>query len=127
VTNCSAAAAQALELAEGGFRAIKVRLGYPTIAADIAVVRAVRRAVGDAMTLMSDYNQALSPAEAEQRARALDAEGLAWIEEPVRFDDYAGCARVAAAVTSCPPASNSIDTSCPAFSFFWVSWRHDLK
>ena len=94
------AAAQALELAEGGFRAIKVRLGYPAIAADIAVVRAVRRAVGDAMTLMSDYNQALSPAEAEQRARALDAEGLAWIEEPVRFDDYAGCARVAAAAAT---------------------------
>jgi mandelate racemase len=49
---------------------------------------------------MSDYNQALSPAEAESRARVLDAEGLAWIEEPVRFDDYAGCARVAAAAAT---------------------------
>ena len=94
------AAAQALELGEGGFRAIKVRLGYPTIAEDVAVLRAVRRAVGAGMTLMSDYNQALSPAEAESRARALDAEGLAWIEEPVRFDDYAGCARVAAAAAT---------------------------
>jgi mandelate racemase len=90
------AAAQAIELLEGGFRGIKIRLGYPTVAEDIAAVRAVRRAIGDSTALMSDYNQALVPAEAEQRARALDGEGLAWIEEPVRFDDYAGCARVAA-------------------------------
>jgi mandelate racemase len=94
------AAAEAVELAAPGFKAIKVRLGYPTLAEDVAVVRAVRRAVGDAMILMSDYNQALLPPEAEARARALDAEGLAWIEEPVRFDDYAGCARVAAAVAT---------------------------
>jgi mandelate racemase len=90
------AAAQALELAEGGFKAMKIRLGYPTLAEDVAAVRAV----GDAMTLMSDYNQALSPAEAEQRARMLDGERLAWIEEPVRFDDYAGCARIAAAAAT---------------------------
>jgi mandelate racemase len=94
------AAAEAVELAAPGFKAIKVRLGYPTIAEDVAVVRAVRRAVGDAVILMSDYNQALLPPEAEARARALDAEGLAWIEEPVRFDDYAGCARVAAAAAT---------------------------
>jgi len=91
------AAAEAAELAAPGFKAIKVRLGYPTLAEDVAVVRAVRRAAGEGMILMSDYNQALSPPEAERRARALDDEQLAWIEEPVRFDDYAGCARVAAA------------------------------
>jgi mandelate racemase len=94
------AAAQAVELLEHGFQAIKVRLGYPTIAEDVAAVRAVRRAIGGSVALMSDYNQALLPPEAEQRARALDAEGLAWIEEPVRFDDYAGCARVAAAAAT---------------------------
>jgi mandelate racemase len=93
-------AAQAVELLEHGFQAIKVRLGYPTIAEDVAAVRAARRAIGDAVALMSDYNQALLPPEAERRARALDGEGLAWIEEPVRFDDYAGCARVAAAVAT---------------------------
>jgi mandelate racemase len=94
------AAAEAIELAAPDFKAIKVRLGYPTIAEDVAVVRAVRRAVGDAMILMSDYNQALAPPAAEARARALDAEGLAWIEEPVRADDYSGCARVAAAAAT---------------------------
>ena len=49
---------------------------------------------------MSDYNQLLLPPEAVCRARALDGEGLAWIEEPVRADDYAGCARVAAAAAT---------------------------
>ncbi len=93
------AAKEAVELA-AGFTAIKVRLGYPTLAEDLAVVRAVRRAVGESMILMSDYNQFLLPPEAEARSRALDGEGLAWIEEPVRYDDYAGCARVAAAVAT---------------------------
>ena len=36
--------------------------------------------------------------EAIRRGRALDDEGLYWIEEPVRHDDYAGCARVADAL-----------------------------
>jgi mandelate racemase len=44
--------------------------------------------------IMADYNQALTVAEALQRCRALDSEGLAWIEEPIRHDDYAGCATV---------------------------------
>jgi mandelate racemase len=39
---------------------------------------------------MVDYNQALSVDEALRRGRALDGEGLAWIEEPIRHDDYRG-------------------------------------
>jgi mandelate racemase len=88
-------AREAVELLEGGFRAMKVRLGYPTLAEDIAAVRAVRQAVGDSITLMSDYNQGLSPTEALVRGRALDDEGLYWIEEPIRADDYVGNALIA--------------------------------
>lgn len=91
------AGAEAAELVDEGFTAIKVRLGYADAAADVAVVRAVRDAVPDDTVLMSDYNQSLSVAEAAARARALDGEGLAWIEEPVRFDDYKGHATVRAA------------------------------
>jgi mandelate racemase len=92
-----AAAREAVELREGGFTAIKVRLGYPTVEEDLAVVRAVRQAVGPSVRLMSDYNQNLAVPEAVRRASALDAEGLEWIEEPVRADDYEGCAEVARA------------------------------
>ena len=52
---------EAARLAEG-FRAIKVRLGYPDATADVEVVRAIRREIGDGVLLMSDYNQSLSVA-----------------------------------------------------------------
>ncbi len=54
-------------------------------------MRCARR-VGDAIAMMVDYNQALSLAEALERGRALDGEGIYWLEEPIRHDDYAGYA-----------------------------------
>jgi mandelate racemase len=89
------AADEAVELLAGGFRAVKLRLGYPTLAADLATVRAVRQRLPDGVSLMADFNQALTLAEARHRGRALDDEGLYWIEEPIRHDDYVGCATIA--------------------------------
>jgi mandelate racemase len=90
-----AAAAEAQELVAEGFRAIKMRLGRPSGDDDLAAVRAVRAAIGPDVALMSDYNQALSANAARERCRQLDDEGLAWIEEPVRHDDYATSAELA--------------------------------
>ncbi len=90
-----AAADEAEKLLERGFRAVKLRLGYPTLEADLAAVRAVRRRLPEAIALMVDFNQALSLEEALKRGRAMDGEGLAWIEEPIRHDDYRGCAELA--------------------------------
>jgi mandelate racemase len=87
-------AAEAVELLEFGFTAIKLRLGYPTLEEDVAVTRAVMRAVPRGTIVMCDYNQALSVPEAIRRGHALDGEGLYWIEEPTRADDYAGNARI---------------------------------
>jgi mandelate racemase len=84
--------------AERHFQAIKIKIGYPTFAEDLAVIRAVRAALPTECALMVDYNQALSVTEAIRRCHALDDEGLAWIEEPVRCDDLAGHARVAEAI-----------------------------
>jgi mandelate racemase len=83
-----AAADEAEKLLEGGFRAVKLRLGYPALAADLAAVRAVRKRLPDDVELMVDFNQALSVAEALERGRAIDSEGIAWIEEPIRHDDF---------------------------------------
>jgi len=88
------AADEARELVAPGFAALKIRLGYPELGADVEVVRAVRGSVGEDIHLMADYNQALSVAEARRRTSALDEEGLYWIEEPVRADDYSGHAQV---------------------------------
>jgi mandelate racemase len=90
-----ACADEAEQLLDGGFRGIKLRLGYPTLAEDLAAVRAVRKRVPGEIAIMTDYNQALSVDEALNRGRALDTEGLAWIEEPIRHDDYPGCAAIA--------------------------------
>ena len=91
-------AREAVELLQGGFTAVKLRLGYATLEEDIAAVHAVRAAIPAGVQIMSDYNQALTPAEAIRRGHALDDLGLTWIEEPVRADDHAGNAQVAAAL-----------------------------
>jgi len=90
------AAEEAVQLVEEGFGAIKIRLGRASAREDLAAVRAVRKRIPHEILLMSDFNQALSVNEAIQRGRMLDGEGLYWIEEPVRADDFKGCARVAA-------------------------------
>jgi len=90
-----ALADEAERLLVGGFRGIKLRLGYPTVQADIAAVRAVRKRVGDRVDLMVDYNQALSVDEALVRGDALDSENIYWLEEPIRHDDYEGAAQLA--------------------------------
>ena len=94
----TAAAEEAQALLAEGFHAVKVRLRRGDPREDLAVVRAVRKAIPESATLMSDYNQALTVTQAIARGQALDNEGLYWIEEPVRHDDYAGNARVAAAL-----------------------------
>jgi mandelate racemase len=89
-----AAAAEARELIAPGFDAIKVRLGYADVATDLAVLRAVRAAVGDGVRLMCDYNQGLSVAEALDRCARLADTGLVWVEEPTAADDFAGHAEI---------------------------------
>lgn len=81
--------------ARKGFKGVKAKIGYPTLAEDLAVVRGMRAAVGPGVALMVDYNQSLDPAEAATRLQALDAEGLDWIEEPVPAHDYPALSRLA--------------------------------
>jgi mandelate racemase len=81
--------------ARRGFTGVKAKIGYPTVQEDVAVIRAMKSAVGDKVSIMVDYNQCLTPAEAVQRMRVLDGEGLTWVEEPTLAHDYAGHALVA--------------------------------
>jgi mandelate racemase len=86
---------EAVELVEEGFRAVKLRLGRPDAAQDLEALRAVKKAIGPGVTLMVDFNQGLSVAEAIRRGHMIDDEGgVHWIEEPIRADDYRGCRRV---------------------------------
>jgi len=92
-----AVGAEAVELREeGGFTGLKLRLGRALLADDLATVAAVRKSVGDEMQLMVDFNQGLDLAEALERCHAIDDLGLAWIEEPIVYDNLDGFARLAA-------------------------------
>jgi mandelate racemase len=88
-------AAEAKSLvAEGNFKAIKLRLGRPTVKEDLDAIRIVRDAVGEKVLLMSDFNQGFTFGEALQRMHALDDQGLYWFEEPIVYDDYEGLAQI---------------------------------
>ncbi len=94
----AAVADEAEKLLAGGFRAVKLRLGYPAPEADLAAVRAVRSRIPGDIKLMVDYNQALTVEEAIRRGRMLDGEGVYWVEEPIRHDDFSGCAEITRAL-----------------------------
>ena len=92
-----AVAAEAIELRdEGGFTGLKLRLGRERITDDLTTLDAVRKAVGDDMHLMIDFNQGLTLAEALQRCHVIDDHRLAWIEEPIVYDNLDGYVRLAA-------------------------------
>ena len=93
-----AAADEAERLLEGGFQAMKLRLGHASLFEDLAATRGVRKRLPDSVLLMADYNQALSVAQALERGRALQSEGVTWLEEPIRHDDYRGNAQIARAL-----------------------------
>jgi mandelate racemase len=94
-------AREAAELVKEGFSAVKLRLGRPHAMDDIAALRVVKKAIGPRVTLMVDFNQGLSVAEAVKRGRMIDEGGdVTWIEEPVRADDFAGNARIAREVAT---------------------------
>jgi mandelate racemase len=80
---------------EGGFSGLKLRLGRERLSDDLGTIDAVRRSVGEDVRLMIDFNQGLDIGEALRRCHAIDGLDLAWIEEPIVYDDFAGYAKLA--------------------------------
>jgi mandelate racemase len=91
---------RAARAVEQGFRAIKIKIGYPGVEEDLRMVRAIRNVIGDSVELMVDYNQSLSVPEAISRGRHLAAESVAWIEEPTAQEDYAGHAKIRSEISA---------------------------
>src|SRR5690348_4543803 len=89
------AAKVAEEWARREFKGLKAKIGYASVAEDLAVIRAIRSAAGPDVAIMVDYNQSLTPVDAVERLRRLDDEGLTWIEEPTLAHDYQGNAHIA--------------------------------
>jgi mandelate racemase len=91
LTDVNSLAKETSELiAEGGFKAVKLRLGRERLADDLAAIREVRKGAGDDVKVMVDFNQGLSLGDALNRCHALDDQGLYWFEEPIVYDNLAG-------------------------------------
>lgn len=86
-----------------GFNAVKIKVGKPDQAEDLARARAVRDLIGPDVDFMVDANYALSIDAAIEAARGFMDFDILWFEEPIDPDDYAGYARIAEA-TGCPLA-----------------------
>ena len=80
------------QAADQGFGAVKIKVGYPTMAEDLRRVQVVRQAVGDAVEIMVDANQSLTTKEAIRRGHAFADLGCFWWEEPLPADDVDGYA-----------------------------------
>src|SRR5438128_4521996 len=77
-----------------GFRAIKMKVGRPSLRADVERVRAMRAHLGPEFPLMVDANMRWSVDEAIRAARALAESAPLWLEEPTIPDDVPGHARI---------------------------------
>jgi L-alanine-DL-glutamate epimerase-like enolase superfamily enzyme len=77
-----------------GFRAIKMKVGRPSLREDVERVRAMRAHLGPEFPLMVDANMRWSVDEAVRAARALSECAPVWLEEPTSPDDVPGHARI---------------------------------
>ncbi|MBY6144720.1 mandelate racemase/muconate lactonizing enzyme family protein [Mameliella alba] len=80
-----------------GFNAVKIKVGQPTLAEDVARVKAVRELIGPDATFMVDANYSMDETQAIDAARAFAPYGITWFEEPIIPDNYKGYGRIAEA------------------------------
>jgi len=80
-----------------GFTAVKIKVGLPDLAEDVARVKAVRELIGPDVTFMVDANYALSVEGGIAMARAFAPYDIYWFEEPTIPDNYKGYAEIARA------------------------------
>jgi L-alanine-DL-glutamate epimerase-like enolase superfamily enzyme len=92
-------------LREKGHRQAKMQLGLPGVtspAREVEQAKLIRQAVGPEMDLMCDINQRWRPEQAIDIGRRVEEAGvgLFWLEDVTAHDDYAGLARVTAALST---------------------------
>ncbi len=90
----------AAALVADGFKAVKVRIARDRLTEGVAVVAAIRDAVGDALEVMVDLNQwwrmagdiapGLGPQAARRVIDELSEHRVLWVEEPLAGDDLEG-------------------------------------
>jgi len=77
-----------------GHNGIKIKIGQPELATDLARMKAVRELVGPDIAFMVDANYGMSVDQAIEAAHAFKAFNLLWFEEPTIPDDYIGFGKI---------------------------------
>ena len=128
----------AQRLVEEGFKGVKLRFYQEEMKDDIALVEAVRDAVGDKLEIMADANQGTAvertrgntpPVWSFRRAKetALEMErlGCAWLEEPLFRYDFDGLAQLAREV-DIPIAGGEINKGIHEFKQMLEKGSYDI-
>ncbi|MGY5058546.1 mandelate racemase/muconate lactonizing enzyme family protein [Streptomyces sp. 900105755] len=95
-------------LVDHGWSRVKIKVGRPDWREDARRVRAVRRALGDDVTLMCDANQRWDLSTANQIMPVLEEAAMDWVEEPFHADDLQSHARLQASTRLDVAAGESI-------------------
>ncbi len=77
-----------------GYKAVKVKIGFPTLSEDIKRIKFVREVIGEDNKLMIDANQAFTVGEAIRRGHAFEELDCYWYEEPIPAQDIEGYKRL---------------------------------
>ena len=72
---------------EQGYKAVKLRVG-DAVPKDIERLRAVRKAYGDQLVILTDANIGYAPQDVRRMMPVLDELGIGWLEEPFPAHDY---------------------------------------
>ncbi|MEP3045677.1 MAG: mandelate racemase/muconate lactonizing enzyme family protein [Roseibium sp.] len=80
-----------------GFNGVKIKIGQPTLSADLERIAAVRDLIGPDIAFMVDANYSMSVPQAIEAANAFKQFNLLWFEEPTIPDDYAGYGQISEA------------------------------
>lgn len=94
IVDVDAVVREAVDMAERGWRILKLKTGRPDPMDDVAVCRAVREAVGDGIRLRADANMAYDPKTALRVIAGMAEHDLEFIEQPTHKDDFEGMALV---------------------------------
>lgn len=116
ITEFEAGVREAEEMVARGWRIIKVKTGRPNPHDDVEMVRRIREALGDGVSVRADANQAYDVKTAIRVTNAMARYDLTFMEQPVAWWDLDGLAEVSAAVTVPIMADESCTTPLDAIA-----------
>ena len=79
---------------DAGLNGVKIKIGQPTEAEDVARIRAVRQQIGPETAFMIDANYSMTVSQAVSLANAVKDQNILWFEEPIIPDNYQGYAEI---------------------------------